>query len=99
MKILELNTITSVLVKTNDSYNNIFQRESGGAWTLCETGELIWNCEELEELYQKKLSEKSAKEAEKGGGKIVGTCSHCGAEDDNSLVFNNSELVCSYCNQ
>ena len=98
MKILELNTVTSVLVKINRSYENILIRENSDVWIIAETRDFIWDTKEIEALYQKRLIECNAKEVYRGNGKIVGTCCKCGSIENDSLSFNESELICSDCN-
>ncbi len=58
MKIKEVTKIVCFLIETDEEYPNEYTRYSADNWTvrMGESDETLYNCEEIETLYQKWLT-------------------------------------------
>lgn len=62
MKIEKIDKITIFYVTTDEEEYNEYKRYSSEHWTVSmgESDELVYDCEKLEELFQKELENKSS---------------------------------------
>ena len=58
MKITEITKIVSFLIETDEEYPNEYTRYSSDNWTvrMGESDEPLYDCEEIEKLYQEWLA-------------------------------------------